>query len=80
MVILFVNRFKKDLKSAPKAIQKKVFEVIENRKPLRISKNQGSTTAKWRGRKAMSTITGFALATGGSVSNTFTPTLHFYGY
>lgn len=52
MVILFVSRFKKDLKSAPKAIQKKVFEVIEKLEAAQNLEKSGLDYRKMEGQKS----------------------------
>lgn len=74
MVILFVNRFRKDLKNAPREIQKKVFGVSKNWRLVRIWSLQGSTAEEWKDRKATNIITGFVSEIGEQALNMFTPT------
>jgi mRNA interferase RelE/StbE len=52
MVILYVNRFKKDLKNAPKVVQNKVFEVIEKLEAAQNLEKSGLDYRKMEGQKS----------------------------
>lgn len=52
MVILFVNTFKKDLKSVPKNVQKKVFEVIEKIEAADTLEKSGLDCRKIEGQRS----------------------------
>jgi len=51
MVVLFVSRFKKDLKNAPKNVQKKVFEIIEKLEAAENLDRSGLDCRKMEGQK-----------------------------
>lgn len=52
MVVLYVNRFKKDLKSAHKNIQRKVFEVIDKLEAADRLETSGLDCKKMEGQKS----------------------------
>lgn len=52
MVILYVNRFKKDLKNAPKVVQNKVLEVIEKLEAAQNLEKSGLDYRKMEGQKS----------------------------
>lgn len=52
MVVLFVSRFRKDLKSVPKNVQKKVFEVIEKLEAAQNLEKSGLDYRKMEGQKS----------------------------
>lgn len=51
MVVQFVTRFKKDLKNAPHAVQRKVFEVIEKLEAAHNLEKSGLDYRKMEGQK-----------------------------
>lgn len=52
MVVLFVSRFRKDLKTAPKNVQQKVFEVIEKLEAADNLEKSGLDCRKIEGQKS----------------------------
>ncbi|OJV20147.1 MAG: hypothetical protein BGO21_12245 [Dyadobacter sp. 50-39] len=52
MVVLFVNRFRKDLKSVPQNVRKKVFDVIQKLEAAESLEKSGLDCRKMEGQKS----------------------------
>ena len=78
MVVFFVSRFKKDLKSAPHIVQKKVFEVIGKLEVAENLEKSGLDCRKMEGQKSHEHYYRIRIGDWRMALNTFTPALPFY--